>query len=72
MYKRQALGRLIYTRYVLLFQISGLVLLIAMIGAIVLTLRSRVGVKKQSIEAQNTRDPADVIDVIKVTRGGGV
>ena len=67
-----ALGRLIYTRYVLLFQISGLVLLIAMIGAIVLTLRSRVGVKKQSIEAQNTRDPADVIDVIKVTRGGGV
>ncbi|NQW09761.1 MAG: NADH-quinone oxidoreductase subunit J [Alphaproteobacteria bacterium] len=67
-----ALGRLIYTRYVLLFQISGLVLLIAMIGAIVLTLRSRVGVKKQSIETQNARDPADVIKVIKVTRGGGV
>jgi NADH-quinone oxidoreductase subunit J len=67
-----ALGQVIYTRYVLAFQASGIVLLIAMIGAIVLTLRHRPDVKRQSIEAQNLRRPEDVVEVVKVTRGGGV
>ena len=67
-----ALGQLLYTRYFLVFQAAGIVLLIAMIGAIVLTLRSRPGVKRQSVEAQNTRRREDVVDVVKVTRGGGV
>ncbi len=67
-----ALGGLLYTRYVYLFQAAGVILLIAMIGAIVLTLRSREGVKRQSIEAQNARRPEDVVEVMKVTRGGGV
>src|SRR3546814_5484546 len=48
----QAIGGLLYTRYVYLFQAAGVILLIAMIGAIVLTLRSREGVRRQSIEAQ--------------------
>lgn len=67
-----ALGGLLYTRYVYLFQAAGLILLIAMIGAIVLTLRTREGVRKQSIEAQNARRPEEVVEVVKVTRGGGV
>ncbi|MEQ8817971.1 MAG: NADH-quinone oxidoreductase subunit J [Thalassobaculum sp.] len=67
-----ALGGLLYTRYVYLFQAAGLILLIAMIGAIVLTLRTREGVKRQSIEVQNARRPEDVVEVMKVTRGGGV
>ncbi len=67
-----ALGGLLYTRYVYLFQASGLILLIAMIGAIVLTLRSREGVRRQSIEVQNARRREDVVEVMKVTRGGGV
>jgi NADH-quinone oxidoreductase subunit J len=67
-----ALGQVIYTHYVLAFQASGIVLLIAMIGAIVLTLRHRPDVKRQSIEAQNLRRPEDVVEVVKVTRGGGV
>ncbi len=67
-----ALGQVLYTRYALAFQAAGLVLLIAMIGAIVLTLRSRPGVKRQSVEAQNTRRREDVVDVVNVTRRGGV
>jgi len=67
-----ALGALIYTRYVYAFQAAGLILLIAMIGAIVLTLRSRDGVRRQSIEMQNARRPEDSVEVVKVTRGGGV
>lgn len=68
----EALGQVIYTQYVLAFQAAGIVLLIAMIGAIVLTLRHRPDVKRQSIEAQNLRRPEDVVEVVKVTRGGGV
>jgi NADH-quinone oxidoreductase subunit J len=67
-----AIGQLIYTHYVYLFQAAGLILLVAMIGAIVLTLRSRPDVKRQSIEAQNARRPEDVVEVVKVGRGGGV
>jgi len=68
----EALGQVVYTQYVLAFQAAGLVLLVAMIGAIVLTLRSRPGVKRQSIDQQNLRRREDVVDVVKVTRGGGV
>jgi len=67
-----ALGQQIYTRYVYLFQAAGLILLVAMIGAIVLTLRTREGVKRQSIEAQTARTREDAVEVVKVGRGGGV
>ena len=67
-----ALGALIYTHYVYLFQTAGLILLVAMIGAIVLTLRSRTDVKRQSVDAQSARRPEDVVEVMKVGRGGGV
>ena len=68
----EAIGQVIYTHYVLAFQTAGLVLLVAMIGAIVLTLRHRPDVKRQSIDKQNLRRPEDVVEVVKVTRGGGV
>lgn len=65
----EALGLLIYTKYVYFFQAAGMVLLVAMIGAIVLTLRHRVGVKRQSIPAQVARTTTGM-DVIKVPSGG--
>jgi NADH-quinone oxidoreductase subunit J len=68
----EALGRLIYTKYVYFFQAAGLILLVAMIGAIVLTLRHREGVKRQSISAQVARGPATALEVIKVPAGGSV
>ncbi len=55
-----ALGRVIYTQYLVLFQAAGLVLLTAMIGAIVLTLRHKPFVKRQSIPEQNARSPKAV------------
>ncbi len=67
----RALGRLIYTDYIYLFQASGLVLLVAMIGAIVLTLRKRVGVRRQRIGEQVTRPRDAVIEVRNVPTGGG-
>ncbi|AWU94212.1 NADH-quinone oxidoreductase subunit J [Azospirillum ramasamyi] len=67
-----ALGRLMYTQYVYLFQASGIVLLIAMIGAIVLTLRHRPGVRKQNVGEQISRRREDVVVVRKVTTGEGV
>ncbi len=67
-----ALGRLIYTDYIYLFQASGMVLLIAMIGAIVLTLRHRPDVKRQKIGAQVDRRREDVVEVRKVSTGSGV
>jgi len=66
-----ALGQILYTDYVYYFQIAGLILLVAMIGAIVLTLRHRPGVRKQSIPRQNARSPADAISVVDVTPGQG-
>jgi NADH-quinone oxidoreductase subunit J len=60
-----ALGQVMYTDYILAFQISGLILLVAMIGAIVLTLRSRTGVRKQNISKQLARKRADAIEVVK-------
>jgi NADH-quinone oxidoreductase subunit J len=66
----RALGQLIYTKYAYLFQASGLILLVAMIGAIVLTHRVRDGVRRQSISAQNARRPETAMAVIKVPSGG--
>lgn len=68
----EALGRVLYTDYFYLFQASGLILLVAMVGAIVLTLRQRAGVKHQSIAAQIARGPADSVEVVKVKPGSGV
>ncbi len=68
----QALGRLIYTHYVYLFQAAGLILLVAMIGAIVLTLRQREGVRRQSIARQLSRRREDSIEVVKVPSGSGI
>ncbi|NNE84222.1 MAG: NADH-quinone oxidoreductase subunit J [Alphaproteobacteria bacterium] len=67
-----ALGRLIYTQYIYLFQASGLVLLIAMIGAIVLTLRSRPSVRRQRIAEQVSRPVEDVIEIKDVPTGSGI
>ena len=67
-----ALGNVLYTKYVYLFQAAGLILLIAMIGAIVLTLRSRPGVRKQRIADQLARKPEEVLDIVKVNEGEGV
>ena len=68
----EALGGLIYTHYVYAFQAAGLVLLVAMIGAIVLTHRTRPGVKKQNISSQVYRDPKTTIEVKKIPPGQGI
>ena len=67
----QALGHLLYTHYIYLFQAAGLVLLVAMIGAIVLTLRDRPGVRKQRIGDQIARTPENSIEIRKVQPGSG-
>jgi NADH-quinone oxidoreductase subunit J len=67
-----ALGQVLYTRYVYFFQASGLVLLVAMVGAIVLTLRHKPNVKRQNIAAQVARTKATAIEVVKVPSGQGV
>jgi NADH-quinone oxidoreductase subunit J len=67
-----ALGDILYTDYIYYFQIAGMVLLVAMIGAIVLTLRHKEGVKRQSIAAQVARTPATAIEVKKVETGRGI
>ncbi len=68
----EALGRILYTDYLLPFQVAGLVLLVAMIGAIVLTHREREGVRRQQIARQNNRNPADVLRLNSVESGEGV
>ena len=60
------IGLLLYTDYIYVFQLSGLILLVAMVGAIVLTLRDRTGVKKQNITDQNSRKVSDVITLVKM------
>ena len=67
-----ALGDILYTDYLYYFQISGLILLVAMIGAIVLTLRHKEGVKRQSIAAQVGRTPATGMEIRKVKSGEGL
>lgn len=68
----RALGQLLYTHYIYLFQASGLILLVAMIGAIVLTHRRRVGVRRQDISKQLARRPEDTVQVRKVPSGKGI
>ncbi|HAL75641.1 MAG TPA: NADH-quinone oxidoreductase subunit J [Rhodobacteraceae bacterium] len=67
-----ALGLLIYDKYFLLFQLAGLILLVAMIGAIVLTLRHRKDVKRQDVLAQMYRDPALAMELKDVKPGQGL
>ena len=67
----EALGHILYTDYVYYFQVAGLVLLVAMIGAIVLTLRRRPGVRRQNISAQNARTAADSVTMVDVKPGEG-
>ncbi|WP_293861772.1 NADH-quinone oxidoreductase subunit J [uncultured Alsobacter sp.] len=68
----EALGRVLYTQYVYYFQAAGLVLLVAMIGAIVLTLRHKAGVKRQNIADQVARTKATAMEVKKVPFRQGV
>jgi len=68
----EALGLIIYDQYFLLFQLAGLILLVAMIGAIVLTLRHRQDVKRQDIVAQMMRDPAKAMELKDVKPGQGL
>ncbi len=68
----EALGRLLYTRYIYFFQAAGLVLLVAMIGAIVLTLRHKVNVRRQNVAAQIARTPATAIEIRQVRPGQGI
>jgi NADH-quinone oxidoreductase subunit J len=68
----EALGRVLYTQYVYYFQAAGLVLLVAMIGAIVLTLRHKEGVKRQDIAQQVARTPATSIEIKKVPSRSGI
>jgi len=68
----EALGRVLYTNYFYLFQTAGLILLVAMIGAIVLTLRQREGVRRQKIGVQVSRRRADTIEVKDVPSGSGI
>lgn len=68
----EALAQLLYTHYVFPFQISGVILLVAMIGAIVLTLRHREGVRRQNIYSQVTRNPKETLEVVDVPFHKGV
>ena len=68
----EALGLVLYTKYIHYFQLAGMVLLVAMIGAIVLTLRHKAGVKRQDINVQNARTPELAMSVRKVASGQGL
>ena len=68
----QSLGNVIYTEYIHLFQLSGMILLVAMIGAIVLTFRQRTSLKRQSYIKQISRERADGVDLVEVESGKGV
>jgi NADH-quinone oxidoreductase subunit J len=68
----RAIGRVLYTQYFYLFQVAGVVLLVAMIGAIVLTLRTRPGVRRQRVSEQLYRPKGDAVTVVKVPTRGGV
>ncbi len=67
-----AIGNLLYTRYAFYFQASGMVLLVAMVGAIVLTLRHKPTAKRQSVAVQVGRDPRTAVEVRKVESGRGI
>ncbi len=67
-----AIGNVLYTDYILFFQLSGMVLLVAMVGAIVLTLRQRPGVKRQDVGAQVDRRREDSVDLVDIEPGKGL
>ena len=67
-----SLGQVLYTDYIHVFQISGMILLVAMVGAIVLTFRQRSGVKKQSYIKQISRERAEGVEVLEVQSNKGV
>ena len=68
----RALGNVLYTKYMYLFQVAGLILLVAMIGAISLTMRKRPGVRRQVIAEQNARSRAESVEVVEVPVGAAV
>jgi NADH-quinone oxidoreductase subunit J len=68
----EAIGKVLYTDYVYIFQAAGMVLLVAMIGAIVLTLRHRPGVRRQNIAAQVGRTPKTGMDIVQIQDGAGI
>ena len=68
----RSIGNVLYTDYILLFQISGMILLVAMIGAIVLTYRERAGVKRQSYVKQISREKDEGVDLVETERNKGV
>ena len=68
----EAIGALLYTRYIFLFEAAGLILLVAMVGAIVLTHRARAGVRGQNVDRQNRRRPQDAIRNVNQPVGQGV
>ncbi len=68
----EALGQILYTDYIYIFQGAGMILLVAMIGAIVLTLRERSGLKRQKVADQQKRQASDVLEIKKVTPGTGI
>jgi NADH-quinone oxidoreductase subunit J len=68
----QALGLVLYTRYAYYFEVAGLILLVAMIGAIVLTLSHKPGVRRQSIAKQVARTPATGLEIVSVPVGGAI
>ena len=67
-----AIGMILYDKYFILFQLAGLILLVSMIGAILLTLRHRKNIKRQDILAQIYRDPNDALEVVDVKPGQGL
>ncbi|MFC3225993.1 NADH-quinone oxidoreductase subunit J [Marinibaculum pumilum] len=67
-----AIGQVMYTYFIYAFQVAGLILLVAMVGAIVLTHRARVGVRKQNIAAQNARLRSEAVSLKKVEPGQGI
>ena len=67
----EALGHILYTDYIYYFQTAGLILLVAMIGAIVLTLRHKPDARRQSISRQVGRRPADAIELVDIEPGQG-
>ncbi len=68
----EMLGLLIYTKYILAFQVAGLILLVAMVGAIVLTLRRRPDVRKQSVSKQQSVKVEEILEIVKVTPKTGI
>jgi NADH-quinone oxidoreductase subunit J len=68
----EAIGNILYTKYIFFFQVAGLILLVAMIGAIVLTLHHRPNVRRQNINDQIARNPETAIEIKKVESGKGI